>query len=189
MWGDTPDKIRARGRRKRSVLTVLLVGLTAGCSMLQREQHQPATAEATPTSQTSIDNSSQSRKGDTAGVPSDESSRIHTVFGTGGELERDRLGDNQLQRRDWTIEGRSETIERQLDSIDMRRRNRQELDPSRRNRPGAREVLLKQEQRSLEFERQSVQRQMDRLEFQRRAERAPGEPFSGGLRSPSGRLH
>ena len=92
---------------------------------------------------------------------------------------------SRLQRQERTIDGRITTIDRQLDIIDMRRRQRLLLDPHRRNRPGPREVLLQRESRNLQFEQRSVSRELNQLEFERRINRSPQDPFANSRRFPS----
>lgn len=92
---------------------------------------------------------------------------------------------SRLQRRERTLEGRITTIDRQLDIIDMRRRQRLDLELRHRDRPGPREVLLQWENRNLQFEQRSVSRELDRLEFERRINRSPQDPFANSRRFPS----
>jgi hypothetical protein len=93
---------------------------------------------------------------------------------------------SRLQRRERTIEGRIRTIDRQLDIIDMRRhRQRLDIEPYRRYRPGPREVLLQRENRNLQFEQRSVRRELNQLEFERRIGQSPPDPFANSRRFPS----
>lgn len=100
------------------------------------------------------------------------------------EREYDRQA-SALQRRERTIEGRISTIDRQLDIIDMRRRQRLDIEPLRRYRAGPREVLLQRESRNLQFKQRSVSGELNQLEFERRIGQSPPDPFANNRRFPS----
>jgi hypothetical protein len=92
---------------------------------------------------------------------------------------------SRLQRRERTIEGRIGTIDRQLDIIDMRRRQRLDTEPLRRYRAEPRELLLQRENRNLQFQQRSVSRELNQLEFERRIGQSTPDPFANGRRFPS----
>ena len=114
------------------------------------------------------------------------STDIRRTTGPIVDTNRDRrLRDNQLQRQERMVGGRIRTIDRQLDTIDMRRWQRLAIEPHRRYRPEPRQVLLEQERRRLQFEGRSIQRERDRLEFERRIDRSSRDPFTNTRRFPS----
>lgn len=152
--------------------------------MLRSEKDEPLRGEATPASTPEGRQSTEVPTGGGGAVPGAVGSRnIRRTIGVDVE-ESSRLLDSRLQNRQQTIDGRIGTIDRQLDAIEMRRRQRMNLDPSRRNRAAPREVLLQREQRQLQYERQAIQREQDRLTFERRVERAPRDPFADSPRFP-----
>lgn len=184
-----PKEIAARRAQRRwltPIATAVTLAIAAGCAMLPADSDLPSDAGTTPTIGTATGRGTPII---TEGRPAfglGRTTGVGRATGTLVNAERDRrLRDSRLQQHERMIEGRIETIERQRDIIDMRRRSRRELEPLKRNRPGPREVLLEQEQRGLQFERRSVQGEQDRLEFERRVDRSPQNPFTDSRRFPS----
>jgi hypothetical protein len=184
-----PKEIAAR-RVLRRWLSPMAIALTlimaAGCATMPTGSDLPSDGRAAPIAETAADRgaSIMTRSGPALGLGETIGVRRTTGAIVDDDKQR-RLRDSRLQRRERTIEGRIGTIDRQLDTIDMRRRQRLELEPHYRNRAEPREVLLEQEQRGLQFERRSVQREQNRLDFERRVNRSPRDPFTNTTRFPS----
>lgn len=184
-----PKEIAARRRQRRlsPLVVALVLAVGGGCAMEPRgldplpdgeaagEAAAGRDAEAGPAPSVMTGGDRGSGLGGTTGV--------RRTTGHILDTDRDRfLQDSRLQRRERTIKGRIGTIDRQIDTIEIRRQRQLDVERYRRDRPGPREVLLEQERRRLQFERRSVQRDRDRLEFERRVDRSPPDPFTNGGR-------
>lgn len=88
----------------------------------------------------------------------------------------------RLERRQDAIEAQAETLDRQVEAIDMRQNERMPLNASQRYRDPPTARLLKRERRGLEAARDAVQRDLDRLEFERRINEPPPDPFGSRSR-------
>ncbi len=178
------NKIATRRAPRHLLLIAMMLAVSTGCTLWRPEAEGPPREEASPASIAEGRQSTEVPTGGGGAVPGAVgSSNIPRTTGVEVE-ESNRLLDSRLQHRQQTIDGRMGTIDRQLDAIEMRRRQRMNLDPSRRNRAAPREVLLQREQRQLQYERQAIQHEQDRLTFERRVERAPLDPFADSPRFP-----
>lgn len=87
--------------------------------------------------------------------------------------EAARIEKSRLESEQRLIEGRVNSIDRQLDVIAIDHRREGQIDPALRYRTPPRASLLLRERRALEAEQETVQRELNRLEFRRRTAPPP----------------